>query len=1452
MIRRAFVSLLFLFAFASPVFAEGPSSSGTFNEATIPEPLRGWVKWVRERDPDLSCPLVRDARACFWTGSIELEANEQGATFRQIVTLEREGRIAIPGGGETFPVDVSANDDSGKRGVPVFGDSGRPAVLLPAGRHVLTGKFVWAAVPQSLLLPQDSGLVTLRLLGATIEHPRISPTGELWLREAHDGADAEEDTLQVTVSRKLSDGVPFRIVTELELRAGGRAREVSFGKILPPGFVPVSTNGELVHAFDRDGAFKVQLRPGIHRLDISAVAAEPPVELSPPAPGLAEWPADEVWAWEANEPLRSVSLSGAPGIDPQRTTLPAEWKRFPAYILSKETKLSLKELRRGEQDLPPNQLTLHRRLWLDLEGTGFTIEDTLSGKMSQEWRLNMNQPTRLSRVEVSKEAQLITKDVRAGGKDGVELRTPDFSLRAVSRLEGDRSKFPAVGWDHDVSSLSAELILPPGWQILEIFGADNNPNTWLSRWTLWDLFFLVLVSIVVFRLKGLFLALVAFVGLALSHQVPGAPHYVWLNIIIAYALVEALPEGRIRLGVRCYLTLSCLVVAVILLSFGIDQVRSGLFPQLGHQSIISKNLVATIAAVCLIAVSGLTMVVAGLASLVYLFTRHFRTFFKAAGISFLGFLALSFFSTISFGAFSSSSYRSRSDYAPLPQQMVAPGGSGSNAGMTAYESASQIEAGDASIALNDLAPAAKSGSSGAYSKESSLLRRQKLLQIDQKAVVQTGVGLPEWGWQRWSLSWNGPVERGRQVEMILLSPRMNLLLSLARIVLFVLLLLSFSRGLLCSLILKRQTAQGAAAAVLLLAFVFSPSRYAVAQEVPSEPILKELEQRVTAKVCKANCLAANDVRFVMNAGEGARVGVTIEAVVSSDGPGAWPVPGPLSELAAGRISVDGAPTDELRRDDAGMLWVRIPSGVHRVHVEGSLARRTSATLQFGLVPQHVGVEAKGWSVDGITPTGAVGESIQIVRQGQSGEKKEDAIESQAEAPLPDWFRVTRELTLGQPWVVTTSVQRFGNTERAQIMRLPVLAGESVTEAAMKVEGGNVQVAFPRGEATVTWSSTLREEARFELMAPKGGNITEEWKLRCATIWRCSTEGIRPVRTTEGGEFLVDWQPWPGEKVAIEVAKPLGVDGLTETVTSGQLAWDPGSGLLRGDLTFTVLSSQGGFRTITLPEGALVQQVLRDSTPTNIMPKGRALELPLQPGTQRFQIKWQQPWSATLSTSFPAVNLGSDVYNFTVTSSIPQKRWLVWAAGPAWGPAVLFWGGLFVVIVFGAIVGCFGVPPLSLPEWILLGLGTATLHPAILLAPVVWSLAVETRRRKPFENAKLFDAAQIVLLGSMVAVFLLLFASLYCGLIVDPDMGVRGGGSTNRLLRWYVDRSGAVLPTPTIVWLPMWIYRAFMLVWSTWLVLAVLRWVRWAWKALGESGWWKPLRQAQVPSNEVPT
>jgi hypothetical protein len=287
--------------------------------------------------------------------------------------------------------------------------------------------------------------------------------------------------------------------------------------------------------------------------------------------------------------LRLVEVERALAIDPSQTNLPGDWQNLPAYKLSAGQTLQLKIIRRGDPEPEPNQLDLERQLWLDFSGAAYTVQDHISGKMTRDWRLNALPQTRLGRVALDGSDQLITVGVEqehdarrpAEETQGVEVRKGRIELQADSRIEGDINTLSVTGWEQNFNSVRTELNLPPGWRLLAAQGVDNVPDTWISKWTLLDLFMVLIAALAVNRLWSPAWGGITLITLSLIWYEPESPHFIWLNILAATALVKAWPENNPFLKyIQVYQNLCRLALALIVIPFMVTQFRIGLYPQL--------------------------------------------------------------------------------------------------------------------------------------------------------------------------------------------------------------------------------------------------------------------------------------------------------------------------------------------------------------------------------------------------------------------------------------------------------------------------------------------------------------------------------------------------------------------------------------------------------------------------------------------------------------------------------------------------------------------------------------------------------------------------------------------------------------------------------------------------------------------------------------------------------
>jgi len=562
--------------------------SGTFGvqarplaPGQVPEPLRPWIGWALKGNENRLCPFLYDnaeERRCAWPTRLELNLDDRNGNFRMFWQVQTESWVALPGDSRMWPQDLKVDGKDGQ----VLARNDAPALLLPPGIHEVSGRLVWDRLPESLAVPRDSGIIALTVNGKAIAAPAFNEQGQLWIDGAGEARKARVEItnrLELQAFRQIVDEVPLRVLTHLELEVSGEQREMLLTGALLPEFIPLQLESPLPARLEPDGRLRVQVRPGRWRIRLTARHPGQLPRLPLPAGLPQPWPDQEVWAFEAQPHLRIVEVEGVPAVDPRQTNLPEDWKNLPAYRVQSGQTMDFRLIRRGDPQPEPDALNLRRNIWLDFDGGGYTLSDEISGRMTRDWRLNVLPGIKLGRVTVEGEPQLIT-GLRESGPVGVEVRRGTIRMDADSRFEGTVSSLPATGWDKDFRSVSAQLHLPPGWRLFAASGVDNAPDTWIGRWTLLDLFLVLIATLAIARLWNWQRAAIALLALGLLWHEPGAPRYVWLNLLVAVALLRVLPATRVAGMVNAYRNLAAIALLLIALPFMVDQVRFGIYPQL--------------------------------------------------------------------------------------------------------------------------------------------------------------------------------------------------------------------------------------------------------------------------------------------------------------------------------------------------------------------------------------------------------------------------------------------------------------------------------------------------------------------------------------------------------------------------------------------------------------------------------------------------------------------------------------------------------------------------------------------------------------------------------------------------------------------------------------------------------------------------------------------------------
>jgi hypothetical protein len=1330
--RLAFGLLLAIAAHARPALA------GPLPRAAVPEPLRPWVDWVLRGHEEAGCPIVAgplakdDAdggRRCSWPARLVLDLGQRGGAFEQDWRAFRETWVPLPGDERIWPQDVRID---GRAAVVVPRDA-RPGLRLTAGAHRVAGQFAWSAPPPVLQVPPETGLLALSVRGVAVPFPARDEAGRVWLQQEA-GAGETESRLTLTAQRHVDDDVPLVLTTRVELRVSGRSREVSLGRVLPEGFVPMALDSPIAARLDPAGTLLAQVRPGAWTLTLRARHDGPVAELRRPAPQ-EPWPTDEVWVFQARPALRQVTVSGAPALDPQQTTLPDEWKALPAYLMRAGDALVLEQKQRGDADPAPDRLTLARTWWLDFDGGGYTVRDHIEGAFVRSWRLELPPPAELGRVTIGGTDQLITART-AGAAPGFEVRQGRAAIEAESRLPR-AGAMSAVGWEADFQQVGGDLRLPPGWRLWHASGVDEVRGSWIASWSLLDLFLVFVTSLAAARLWGPRSGVLALAALALSWIEIGAPRWCWVAAVATAGLVRVLPEGRLRWTARLAHGVAIVALVLVLVPFLVGQARIALHPA-------------------------------------------------------------------------------------LERPLAGPWHGGFFGGVAGAEEAIRT------TMYSKAAP---------ESLEPSARRPSSNLAFDPSAAAQTGPGLPGWSWRSAALAWRGPVERHQPLRLLLVPPWLNALLGWCRIALL---------AALSSVVLRRGAAAlesgpasppPAIAALAVLACLAHASGPAHA-DLPSPAMLEELRRQLLAPPdCLPECLSSP--RLALEATPSwLRLRVELHAAAAV----AAPLPGGAESWLPERVILDGTGAPALARSRDGRLWIALEAGTHQVVVEGPLPDRAAVALPLPLRPWRVEAQVAGWTVEGLRDDGSTEETLQLVRLGAGG-----AVEmSLAPQALPPFVRVEREIEIGLRWEVRTRIVRLTPPGAAVLIDVPLLPGESVTSAEVRVSGGRATVGLGPDASEAGWTSVLEPTPALVLAAPNAVPWVEVWRATVGPVWHVETAGIPTVHAGEPAELRArEWRPWPGETVTLHVTRPEAVPGATVTVDATTLTLVPGLRASEAALSLTARASRGAENPITLPEGATLQEVSIDGATAPIRQEGRRVVVPLVPGRQELKLAWREPRGIAGVFRASEVQLGVPTVNATTILELPRNRWTLWVRGPRLGPAVLFWTVLAVALLASIGLGAIRLTPLRWHHWFVLSLGLTQVSLAEALAVAAWPLALGWRRRNPSKGAVAFDAAQLALGVWTVLALVLLFHAIERGLLGLPEMQITGNGSVAERLVWDLDRTAGSLPRPVAVSVPLFVYRLAMLAWSLWLARAALTWLRWGWECLGEGGLWRPLQRRRA-------
>jgi hypothetical protein len=728
----------------------------------------------------------------------------------------------------------------------------------------------------------------------------------------------------------------------------------------------------------------------------------------------------------------------------------------------------------------------------------------------------------------------------------------------------------------------------------------------------------------------------------------------------------------------------------------------------------------------------------------------------------------------------------------------------------------------------------------------------------ENEVIQTGPGMPNWQWNYASINLTSPVVSGQKIKILIMPPWLNRILHLLSVLMFVLLAWLFFKGQKeqdldntndtpAKKVEATDASQASTTAklsvtvlALLISFSVVQPQPAMAS-YPDQSLLDEYYQRLSAKdICYPDCVAINQLLVTTSDRT-----ITLKMKVFAINQSALPLPINLADQLNVNISVDAQPVKALSRESqqAALLLTK---GEHDVLISIDVSELSQLNLSFANNPQITQVSGGAWQVSGLDKTNINNARLQFRKI------KQQAIINDEKRLTPDpikpFVKVSRVFNLDLEWQVTTTVTRIAPVSGAMNVAVALLNGESVTSRSIKVKDGLANVSFSNSARSVSWTSDLKKESSFTLKAANSQEYYEQWILVPSLKWHLDYQGIKPIKSSTAH---LTWQPRANDSLTVNMQRPEPIEGKSVAIDQASLSFTPGDRQSQSVLELNFRASKGGDYAIELPESASITNVsLNGDTIIYVQEKGKLL-LPILPGTNTVKIDWLQVEPMSFVSRTPLLKIGN-ASNISIDFSVPRDRWVLALKGPLIGPAVLFWGVLFVILAIGFVLGRQHWSPLKSWQWMLLGAGVTTSFWPITLIVVLWFVVLSKRHLlvNTQTSARRYQFIQMAIaLLSLVMLFALVLSVAKSLMFGTPDMQVVGNGSYASSLHWYQDTVNSTLAQAMVVSVPMWSYQLLMLVWSIWLSISLIGWLKWGWGKYSDQGLWKSLPKKQKKTKE---
>ncbi|MDR1694464.1 MAG: acyltransferase [Lactobacillaceae bacterium] len=1430
-------------ASADSSFVLEPKKPEVFVKENLPNVLKDWTVWSLDGTEKSKCDFAYNNyndKYCYYISNLDIDINGKEADFVQDVKILDKGYVLLPGSVEVFPVNVWVDG----KNMNIISRAGRPYVYLDKGEYKIEGKLKSKEEVRYLFIPNNAAILNIKKQGIAVANPAIDYSGVLRL-ETQSTAKSETDDLSVFVYRKITDNIPVMMTVRLNLNVTGKERVENLGRIIPQNFSLSSINSSLSIYVQKNGDLIAEVKPGYSNVDIMLrqnndsldfVLDNSPVE-------------QEIWVFESDKSRRVIQAPlSLHSVQTQNVPMPSEWKRLPAYEVNKNQSFTLKAISYDNKNL--DSLVLNRNIKLSFDGSFYSIQDNINADFKEDGRLLLKPPFKFYSSSINSEPQAITYTSQ-NKEPGIEVRKGQVNITNVLRVENEKS-IPAAGYDREFNNVSWNLELAPGYKLFYASGVDTVSNSWVSNWNLLSVFIVALLTVCFFYLFGFARAFLGLVLLALLH--PIFPQFTTLAFVLCGLLFlqrNIKPDIKIY-GFVSYIRYTLLAfLSIAVFVFVVKHLRGAIYPSLDMG--MGSMFMVFISYKFLIYFYVYSLV----GYIIYrIFANHtyetWRKVLYTIGVFIITFIC----SAVVFAVINGIYYMGVTGYA---DNTFAGGGSygvsgvmRSSAPMVAqsyefveemaaadydYDDGYYKERGDLKKSIAGLAKNKASNLNQKLLNDSSMKKYQSINVA--RNVAQTGVGFPTWSDYNSSIRLfiKGPVVEGDNFKLYLLSPCVNIILAFLRaaLVIFALIWLFDAKNVKPNFGEKGNGVMKKLFTASILGLMLLNPLNAKAEDIiPSSEVIKKMEDKLTREYvpsCLPECVSIPD-GVIYNNGDN----VTVKINFHSNETLVVPLP-VLRADGSGFVRLSGINLNKaeakntLKKDDG--IFVLINKGINDIEMNYVLDENTDRFI----LSSKIRINHAEGKLDGLSfsENKSGSQTFQINRM-----KKVAAVRKTSELSKMDidtFFVVKRNFDISAMWQVSTNVVRTNNLSEAATIEVPLLEGEKVIDTDGTLTSGKIRISFAPRESAKSFVSLLPVEQDIILKSPvKINNYKEEWTFNVDYTWSFKYSGLTPTVSNDNN---ISFKPNAGESLEFKIFRPSNVDGYVITFDKVDYNISYGRGVIDANISLNMRASDAGVHDITIPENAEVKELIVEGRQYPVTVNGNKLAVPVVQGSNSISFKASIKNKLGSYVKFPEFDLTAPAVNITQSAQVPLSRWVLFTSGPTKGPSVLFWSMIPAWLIIAFVLSRYKAAPLSFAQWFILLLGLTQTSLLFMVIIIIWFIALGVRDK--FSDGLKFKKLFQLAIPFLTLLFVYsLFSGIYSGLLGSWSMRITGNSYVSGeflKLTWYQDVTMGALPMPKIISLPVWMYRCFMVIWSTWLAVYFVKWIKWGFSAYVKDSVW---------------